>query len=57
MPCALAYRREKELSPSSEAGQTFKRFNQVARSRNDEGGLRAETTSACKCSAMACPIA
>lgn len=40
----LAYRREKELSPSSEAGQTFKRFNQVARSRNDEGGLRAETS-------------
>lgn len=40
----LAYRREKELSSSSEAGQTFKRFNQVARSRNDEGGLRAETS-------------
>lgn len=40
----LAYRREKELSLSSEAGQTFKRFNQVARSRNDEGGLRAETS-------------
>ena len=40
----LAYRREKELSPTSEAGQTFKRFNQVARSRNDEGGLRAETS-------------
>jgi hypothetical protein len=40
----LAYRREKELSPSSEAGQTFKRFNQVARSHNDEGGLRAETS-------------
>ncbi|MFN4236638.1 MAG: TrlF family AAA-like ATPase [Vogesella sp.] len=39
----LAYRREKELSLSSEAGQTFKRFNQVARSRNDEGGLRADT--------------
>lgn len=40
----LAYRREKELSSSSEAGQTFKRFNQVARSRHDEGGLRADTT-------------
>lgn len=40
----LAYRREKELSLSSEAGQTFKRFNQVARVRNDEGGLRAETS-------------
>lgn len=39
----LAYRREKELSLSSEAGQTFKRFNQVARGRNDEGGLRADT--------------
>lgn len=39
----LAYRREKELSLSSEAGQTFKRFNQVAKNRNDEGGLRAET--------------
>lgn len=40
----LAYRREKELLLSSEAGQTFKRFNQVAKSRNDEGGLRAETS-------------
>ncbi len=40
----LAYRREKELSLSPEAGQTFKRFNQVARGRNDEGGLRAETS-------------
>lgn len=40
----LAYRREKELSLSSEAGQTFNRFNQVARSRNDEGGLLAETS-------------
>lgn len=39
----LAYRREKELSPSSEAGQTFSRFYKVAKSRNDEGGLRAET--------------
>lgn len=39
----LAYRREKELSLSSEAGQTFKRFNQVVRGRNDEGGLRADT--------------
>lgn len=40
----LAYRREKELSASSEAGQTFNRFHKVAKSRNDEGGLRAETT-------------
>lgn len=40
----LAYRREKELLLSSEAGQTFKRFNQVAKNRNDEGGLRAETS-------------
>ncbi len=40
----LAYRREKELSLSSEAGQTFKRFNQVARGCNDEGGLRTETS-------------
>jgi len=39
----LAYRREKELSPNSEAGQTFNRFHKVANSRNDEGGLRAET--------------
>lgn len=39
----LAYRREKELSPGSEAGQTFSRFNKVAKNRNDEGGLRAET--------------
>ncbi|MDX9844963.1 MAG: chromosome segregation protein SMC [Aquabacterium sp.] len=39
----LAYRREKELSPNSDAGQTFSRFHKVAKSRNDEGGLRAET--------------
>ncbi|AOW13326.1 chromosome segregation protein SMC [Hydrogenophaga crassostreae] len=39
----LAYRREKELSPSSEAGQTFSRFCKVAKSRNDEGGIQAET--------------
>lgn len=39
----LAYRREKELSPTSEAGQTFNRFNKIAKTRNDEGGLRAET--------------
>ena len=39
----LAYRREKELPHNSEAGQTFKRFNQVAKNRNDEGGLRANT--------------
>ncbi len=39
----LAYRREKELSPNSEAGQTFNRFNKVAKTRSDEGGLRADT--------------
>lgn len=39
----LAYRREKELSPSSEAGQTFGRFNKVAKTRTDEGGLRTDT--------------
>lgn len=39
----LAYQREKELSPDSEAGQNFSRFHKVAKSRNDEGGLRAET--------------
>lgn len=40
----LGYRREKELAPTSEAGQTFSRFNKVAKNRSDEGGLRAETT-------------
>lgn len=40
----LAYRREKELSANSEAGQTFSRFDKVAKSRTDEGGLRADTT-------------
>lgn len=39
----LAYRREKELSLPSEAGQTFNRFNKVAKTRNDDGGLRADT--------------
>lgn len=39
----LAYRREKELSATSEAGQTFNRFDKVAKSRNDEGGLTPET--------------
>ncbi|MEN9480077.1 MAG: hypothetical protein RLZZ298_1472 [Pseudomonadota bacterium] len=39
----LAYRREKELEPSSDAGQTFNRFNKVAKNRSDEGGLLAET--------------
>lgn len=39
----LAYQREKELSPTSEAGQTFSRFNKVAKTRNDEGGLRTDT--------------
>lgn len=40
----LAYRRERELSANSEAGQTFNRFDKVAKSRTDEGGLRADTT-------------
>lgn len=39
----LVYRREKELSPTSEAGQTFNRFNKLAKTRSDEGGLRADT--------------
>lgn len=39
----LAFRREKDLTPSSEAGLTFSRFNRVAKSRNDEGGLLPET--------------
>lgn len=39
----LAYRREKELTPASEAGQTFSKFNKVTKSRNDDGGLRADT--------------
>lgn len=39
----LAYRREKELSPNSDADQTFSRFNRVAKNRNDEGGLLADT--------------
>lgn len=39
----LAYRREHELPLGTEAGQTFSRFNKVARVRNDEGGLKAET--------------
>ncbi|OZI44055.1 TrlF family AAA-like ATPase [Bordetella genomosp. 4] len=39
----LAYKREKELSSTSEAGQTFSRFNKVAKTRSDEGGLRTET--------------
>jgi energy-coupling factor transporter ATP-binding protein EcfA2 len=39
----LAYRREHELAAGTEAGQTFSRFNKVAKGRNEEGGLRAET--------------
>lgn len=39
----LAYRCEQELESGSEAGQTFTRFNKVAKGRNDQGGLRAET--------------
>lgn len=42
----LVYRREGDLSkldPKSEPSETFERFNKVAKSRNDEGGLKAET--------------
>ena len=39
----LAYRRGPELPPNSEAGQTFNRFNKVAKTRVDEGGLRTNT--------------
>lgn len=39
----LAYQRGHELAPGTEAGQTFSRFNKVAKGRNDEGGLKAET--------------
>ncbi len=42
----LAYRREQELAPTSESGQTFSRFTQVARTRHAPGGLGAETTLA-----------
>jgi hypothetical protein len=46
----LAYRREKELlttseaDQTSEAAQTFSRFNKVAQSRNGTGGLKTNTT-------------
>lgn len=39
----LAFRREKELSPNSDAGHTFSRFNKVSKTRNDEGGLLPQT--------------
>ena len=39
----LAYRRETELAAGTEAMQTFERFNKVARSRADEGGLQTDT--------------
>lgn len=39
----LAYRREGELDSQSEAGQTFARFNRVARNRTDQGGLQVDT--------------
>ena len=39
----LAYRREKDLSPTSESGQTFSRFNKLAKTRSDDGGLLADT--------------
>ena len=43
----LVYRREGDLSKldsKSEPSETFERFNKVAKNRNDEGGLKAETT-------------
>lgn len=40
----LAYRRELELSPITETGQTFNRFNKVPKSGSDEGGLREDTS-------------
>lgn len=39
----LAYRRERELSRASEAGQTFSKFSVVAKTRNDDGGLLTDT--------------
>jgi energy-coupling factor transporter ATP-binding protein EcfA2 len=39
----LAYRRESELSLTSEAGQTFNKFNAVGKTKNDNGGLRDDT--------------
>ncbi|TXT36825.1 MAG: PHP domain protein [Comamonadaceae bacterium] len=39
----LAYRRERELAPNSEAGETFVRFNKVARQHSDQGGLLTNT--------------
>lgn len=39
----LAYGREKELEPGSEAGETFRRFNQVANGGKEKGGLLADT--------------
>lgn len=34
----LAYRKERELDPKSEAGETFARFNKAVQNRNDPGG-------------------
>lgn len=39
----LAYRRENELTQASEAGQTFNKFNAVAKTKNDNGGLLDDT--------------
>ena len=39
----LAYRRERELPQASEAGQTFNKFNAVAKTKNDNGGLLDDT--------------
>lgn len=39
----LAYRRERELEVTSEAGKTFARFNQAAKNHSDLGGLLPAT--------------
>lgn len=39
----LAYRRERELEATGEAGKTFARFNQVAKNHSDLGGLLPAT--------------
>lgn len=39
----LAYRRERELETTGEAGKTFARFNQVAKNHSDLGGLLPAT--------------
>lgn len=39
----LAYRRDEELIAKTEAGETFTRFKQISKSRNEVGGLLPET--------------